>query len=363
MFPGPVAEITSMDSGAARALPASGCMEAIRWPPPRYPERQLCFDVEVAVMKHLKLLRQYIILPLVLSICQVWSIPTSAQLLAPDSTGPKAPATLSADESTRVRARFSQPDSLHSIEFTPLKLSSGGKLTLIAPPQWSTLVETLAQAVQSTHTEFTRRFGAVSGLSTSLRLMEEDAFFRYTGAPSWTNALYIRGQIVIPINSRESLDLDNVTRSVKHEFSHAMISALSAGRTPGWIDEGLAQLTEGAEHPELRRSLQRWLSQKAPVPLNLLQGGFTRLPAPMVPPAYAQSLLAVKALLDTYGSKPVAQYFAALRSGAEPESAFAQSFGVSTPAFEQKLGLALKQWTVNHEKSDHHAPPSAHGPS
>jgi hypothetical protein len=190
--------------------------------------------------------------------------------------------------------------------------------------------------------------------------MEEDAFFKYTGAPTWTNALYIRGQVVIPINSHASLDLENITRSVKHEFIHAMISAASAGRTPGWIDEGLAQLTEGQEHPELRRSLHRWLERNQPVPLNLLQGGFTRLPATMVPPAYAQSLLAVRALLDTYGAKPLAKFFSILRTGSEAESAFTQSFGVSTHAFEQKLGVTLKQWAIRHDRSENsseHAPP------
>ncbi len=254
-------------------------------------------------------------------------------------------------ESGPERARYSAEDA-RSLRFTPLQLTGGSKLTLISPSKWSDVADELVTTLNDTHAEYTDRFVSIPAFSTSIRLMDEQSFYELTGAPAWTNAMFIRGQIVIPLSTTQPIDLENLHRSVKHEYTHAIISALSGGRAPGWLDEGLAQLTEGEEHPALRASLKSWLQVNDPVPLSLLQGGFTKLSTPMVPPAYAQSLLASKAIVDTYGFSKIGTYLAALRKGTDKDRAFEIGFGISPQVFEQKLASALKTWSTQHRAPD-----------
>jgi len=244
------------------------------------------------------------------------------------------------------RARYVQPDETSPLRFTPINLANGSKLTLISPQRWSETASTLIATLNTTHDKFIELFSEIPAFSTSIRLMDEDEFFELTGAPKWTNAMFFRGQIILPIAKTKSVDLENLNRSVKHEYTHAILSALSGGNLPGWLDEGLAQWFEGDESPGLRTALREWLKTNEPVSLSLLQGGFTKLKPEMVPAAYAQSLLATRLVADKYGFPAIATYFLLLRDGVDKETAFETAFSISLKDFEAQLGRALKRWAA-----------------
>lgn len=255
------------------------------------------------------------------------------------------PTTL-AESASGERARYVQPDEASPLRFTPINLANGSKLTLISPQRWSETASTLIKTLNTTHDHFTELFSEIPAFSTSIRLMDEQEFFDLTGAPTWTNAMFFRGQIILPIARGKKVDLQNLNRSVRHEYTHAILSALSGGNLPGWIDEGLAQWFEGEESPGLRTALKEWLKTNEPVPLGLLQGGFTKLKPEMVPAAYAQSLLATRLVADKYGFPAISNYFLLLRDGVDKEVAFKTAFNIALPDFEAQLGRALKRWAA-----------------
>ncbi len=261
-----------------------------------------------------------------------------------------APSLSSADSKEAPKARYGDPADESRLRFTPLNLSDGSKLTVISPTKWSDVTKQILKTLNDTHHEFTTLFAQIPPFSTSVRLMEESTFFELTGAPSWTNAMFFRGQIIIPLSSSKSVDLENLVRSVKHEYTHAIMSSLSGGKLPGWLDEGIAQWFEGSETPSLREALRLWLRENDPVPLSLLQGGFTKLKPEMVPAAYAQSLLATRALADKFGFAAIGRFFLLLREGVEKEAAFHTAFDVSQATFEKELGKALKLWAMSEEQ-------------
>lgn len=240
------------------------------------------------------------------------------------------------------RARYDAHNQ--HVEVTPVNLADGSRLTVISPAQWSSISTDLLHELRVSHKEHSSRLGRIPAINTSIRLMDEGTFFEYTGAPSWTNALFFRGQILIPLSVTQPIDLDNVRRSVKHEYTHAVIFSLSGGKAPGWFDEGIAQWAEGDENPALRAALKGYLQEHEPVPLKLLQGGFTKLDEKMVPAAYAQSLLATKALIEVYGFDLVAAYLSMMRAGTAPDIAFETAFRTSSARFEEKLTGSLKKW-------------------
>lgn len=228
--------------------------------------------------------------------------------------------------------------------FSPVPLPVGTSVTVVAPADWRALVEKVQADVKQTHERFEALFGALPPVQTSIRLMPEADFFQRTGAPAWTNAMYYHGEILLPVDNPKTVDLKNIKRSVRHEYAHAIIHALSAGKCPGWLDEGIAQWVEGIENPALKPALRDWLEKNPPVSLRLLQGGFTRLKEDMVPAAYAQSLFATTTLINAYGFPTIRQYFDQLQIGTEGDSAFHKSFSLREELFEVALGKKIMEW-------------------
>jgi hypothetical protein len=235
-----------------------------------------------------------------------------------------------------------------------LVLTGGSKLSVVYPGNWASLANQLKVAIDNTHNQFRDYFGEIPSFSSSLRLMDEDLFYLSTGAPSWTNALFYKGQIMIPVPANKPMDLENIIRSVKHEYTHAVINSLSGGNCPGWLDEGLAQWAEGTENPALQPALVNYLETNPPVPLDLLQNGFTKLKTKMVPAAYAQSLFAAHTIINSFGMDSLGGYMTSLKAGRDKPEAFAKNFRISEREFERLLGHNLKDWVHEYEQHDRH---------
>ncbi len=243
-----------------------------------------------------------------------------------------------------IPARFGLRPHLENLVISPTRLAGGSALTIISPERWESLGQRVAHIVEELHGEYSAVFGKIPPFVATVRLMDREAFLIKTGAPAWTNAIYYRGEIMIPLSDSEKLDTLELVRAVRHEYLHAVVHSLSSGRCAGWLDEGLAQWVEGDENPALTMALSRWISSHPPVALSALQGGFTKLESQMVPAAYAQSLFSANQIVQTYGFKPIRLYFDALKADKPAKEAFRSSFGVSEEAFETSLVVSLAEW-------------------
>lgn len=250
-------------------------------------------------------------------------------------------------QSGSLRAPVFQGEQGQTVEirgeaYSPLRLGHGATITLEAEEPRAPLGRALLARLREIHGEYTKLFGVLPNVTSTLKLMPADQFYEATKTPRWTNAIYYRKQIIIPVGGNESADNENLVRSLRHEYLHAIVNQLSNGRCPGWVDEGLAQWIEGDENPALRQALSRWLKNNSPVSFSLLQGGFTKLQAAMVPAAYAQSLVATQSLISKYGVGRLVSYLKELGSGEDKDRAFERSFGVEVESFERALGGELK---------------------
>ena len=262
---------------------------------------------------------------------------------------------LQADQTHELRARLSTSNSsgsLTKVEYSGLRLDGGAELTVISPKEWRETASFLIGTLEETHNNYLEVFGTIPKFSVTVRLMDEETFYLSTGAPSWTNAMYFKGQIVIPLPMDGKVDRDNMTRSIRHEYTHAVIHALSGGNCPGWLDEGLAQWAEGEVNPLLTQALNEWLAVHPAVPFKLLQGGFTKLPAAMVPAAYAQSLLGTKLLLNNFGLKGIGEFLSFLRLGKKERDAFRLAFQSSRSEIEQSVISELPRLVLREKNPD-----------
>lgn len=201
--------------------------------------------------------------------------------------------------------------------------------------------------LNANYEELTRIFSAVPQKKVILRFLSPDEFRRATGAPAWTSAMYYRGEISIPMQNDRSVQMEQLKRSLRHEYVHAIVAELSGNRCPAWLDEGIAQILEGQANPILGPALRQWLTYDNPIPLAWLENGFTTLDKSVVPPAYAQSLFATRTLINSNGFASIRNYLSLLQFGASSEEAFSEAFGSSLNEFESQLQQQLRRWAAS----------------
>lgn len=223
------------------------------------------------------------------------------------------------------------------VTFAPTPIGDDSTIQLISTPSLAFLGSELLEMIRTHHRELNELLGGVSGVRSTLRLIDAEEFYSITQLPSWTNAMFFRKQIVIPIDTSRGIDRKELERSLRHEYFHALTNSLSDGKCPGWLDEGLAQLIEGAPHPQLWPALSTYVKTRGIVPFDRLLKGFTKLPADMVAPAYAQSLVAAGMVKSQFGIPTIRSFFKKLREGVATNEAFRLAFGIPFSAFQTRL--------------------------
>ena len=227
-------------------------------------------------------------------------------------------------------------------KYVPVALSGESTLTLVTPDDLQEVSALVGKHLKFIYYNLEQVFGDIPAMNIQVHFLPEAEYYKETGAPEWTNAIFYKNEIMVPV--RDSFDVEALNRTIRHEFTHAVVDELSGGKCPGWLDEGLAQWAEGTENPALEPALRKWLANSEPVSLNLLSGGFTGLPNAMVPAAYAQSLFAANALISTFGFDKLGNFMRNLKAGMTNDAAFQASFEMDGQEFERRLKDTLKYW-------------------
>jgi hypothetical protein len=212
------------------------------------------------------------------------------------------------------------------------------------------LAKSTLEVLDDTYEELSQQFKVRPQQKVVFRFLTPEEFRRYTGAPSWTSAMYLRGEVSIPVSKEKRPNPVELRRAIRHEYTHAVVAELSGKRCPAWLDEGLAQMMEGDVNPLLGPALRKWNDgNKEAMPLEWLQNGFMGLNEQIVPAAYAQSLFSTRLIIDRLGYTAVLKYLDQLRKGETETDAFRVAFGLSSLAFEQKLALHIANWAKSSE--------------
>ena len=221
-------------------------------------------------------------------------------------------------------------------------------VTINSPQRWHTLVQEVAKEVTSLHTELADRYGSAPQFAAHIRLIQDTTFFALTGAPPWVEAMIYQGQILLPLPSKGAVDSGNLLRSVRHEYTHAWIAALTAGRCIAWLDEGLAQLAEGGVEEASLAALKTRLKATPPLEFRKLRSGFKALPPADLAAAYAQSALAASIVLEQFGAARIRDYFDNMRAGMDTEAAFLNAFMIEQSKYEKELAIQVRAKLAPH---------------
>jgi tetratricopeptide (TPR) repeat protein len=170
---------------------------------------------------------------------------------------------------------------------------------------------------------------------TQVVLYSGREFHDITQTPEWTGGIF-DGRIKLPVRGLHEND-PLLERTLRHEFAHVLVTLLTRNRVPVWLSEGVSIWAEEDEDGERSRWALQTISGRRLLNLAELERPFLHLPEAEVPLAYAQSYLAVRALLDQFGSDNLRRLLAALGDGAGIESAFQSVLATRFARFEADL--------------------------
>ncbi len=204
----------------------------------------------------------------------------------------------------------------------------------------SNLPRAILEELDSDYDQLVGQLGAAPHGSIPVILYTEKAFFDVTQAPSWSGAIN-DGKLRIPISgiSQMTGELSHVLR---HELTHSFITQIARGRCPLWLNEGVAQLMEPRTSATYGPLLARLFSTQSEIPLNALESSFMGMDSNTASVAYAESLVSVEYINDTYGMSDVRRLLERIGEGASTEAALRSTFNVGYGQFEQDIGTYIK---------------------
>ncbi|TRZ99793.1 MAG: hypothetical protein D4R81_08900 [Nitrospiraceae bacterium] len=191
------------------------------------------------------------------------------------------------------------------------------------------LVWALLERLESAYRDVGRQLGAFPGSSVPVMLYTDGEFPAHASVPHWAQGLF-DGQIRLAV-SWAAVHEESLDKTLRHEYTHALVHARTGGNVPTWLSEGLAIASENRAMEESREVMRK----AGPlIPLNELHGSFLNLPSMQVPLAYAESASAVDYLLSRHGAPKVRALLARLGESRNFDAAFQEAVGVHYAAFQ-----------------------------
>lgn len=195
--------------------------------------------------------------------------------------------------------------------------------------------EQLLSALEADYDDLSHEFDTEPRSSIQVVLYTNQAFFDVTRAPGWMGALN-DGKLRIPLQGLDSLTPD-LARVLRHELTHSFVNAITLGRCPQWLNEGIAQVLEPQSLGARAQNLAALYKGGQEIPLNMLERGFASFNGTEARLAYDESLAAAEYMLSHYGMGDTVRLMQQIGEGQSVESSLRAVLHSDYGRFEEDL--------------------------
>ncbi len=197
------------------------------------------------------------------------------------------------------------------------------------------LVNEISNFLEETYQQLGSRFEAYPSTPFIVVLYPRQQFFRVTDMPYWAGGVN-DGKIKLPMKGIETIT--NELREVLiHELTHSFVRFKTSENCPAWLQEGLAQNSEGKTlGPDGMEALSQLIMRKQLPSVADLEGGFTGANSTMAAILYAQSLSFTEFLINHYLAYQLNELLENLGKGSDMNEAFQATYGESLPELEAR---------------------------
>jgi len=167
-------------------------------------------------------------------------------------------------------------------------------------------------------------------------LYPRQQFFKVNELPFWAGGAN-DGKIKLPVKGLNSIN-DELREVLIHELAHSFVRVKTSNNCPGWLQEGLAQYSEGKRTSDQEQQLLSKLGGTNKLPrISKLESGFTGADSTLASVLYLESLSFTQYLLDRYRFYQMNAFLDQLGNGSTLAEAFQRNYRMS-------LDEAEKEW-------------------
>lgn len=244
-----------------------------------------------------------------------------------------------------------RPDLKKKIEKITLEKKSSASFAtydeehfLIKYPSTQTSVEgyQLKELLREAYSIISRDLAYYFQSKITVLLYDQEQFAKIQEKPAWAQGFY-DGKVRMPISRSGFIDQDLKALTV-HEVSHAFITALSKGRAPAWINEGLAEYEENqvrAIDLSIFRTAVR-SGKLLPIELLMEQGRLDKIQdSEKVALIYQQGFNLTQYLVQRYGMFTVKKILEAYGSGKSSDEVIRSVLMISPQKLEEEWKSTL----------------------
>lgn len=199
----------------------------------------------------------------------------------------------------------------------------------------------LLPVLEDAHAVVGERLGYYPERKITVILYTDEEFKAATDSPGWAGAIF-DGKIRIPVKGASG-SVDLLRKMVIHEYTHAVVFELGGQECPTWLNEGLAQIMEGADVNNAHAVVMGYVKAKGPaIPLRGLGGSFTAMSSDNAYAAYMMSLSAVDFLRNKYGMSSIKGILARIKEGMTVDQAVQATILISIDDFVDRWVVYLR---------------------
>ncbi|MEE9392386.1 MAG: hypothetical protein V3W41_07765, partial [Planctomycetota bacterium] len=200
------------------------------------------------------------------------------------------------------------------------------------------IVQSVLDWLETMYVELGQRFDTYPTNALTVVLYGDREFSVVTGSHGWVGGLF-DGKVRVPVKNFKRTQ-KALRETLRHEYTHFLLRRISR-RCPAWINEGLAQMSEGRAADKQRSMLREAAKAKKLLPLSSLQKSFSSMgDARAVRIAYRQSLSMTDRLVKRFSVIDIVRCLRLMAKGAKFDAAFERTF-------RQKLDVFYADWKAN----------------
>jgi tetratricopeptide (TPR) repeat protein len=144
-----------------------------------------------------------------------------------------------------------------------------------------------------------------------------------TDSPEWSGGQY-DGKIRIPIGGTSKIN-PILRRVLTHEYTHVVVGELTRNNSPGWLNEGLAEIEGRREFDSPLTALETAARNDAFLTFSSLEKSWSSVAANNIALAYQQSYSIAKFMVSNYGWHKVREILVNLGDGMSIDRSIAKA--------------------------------------
>ncbi len=201
----------------------------------------------------------------------------------------------------------------------------------------------LRDLLRDAYRQISQDFSYYFNHKTTVLFYSGTEFHDVTGQAAWVGGLY-DGKIRLP-PYRQGFNELSLRAATTHEMTHAFVTALSGGRAPAWIQEGLAQYEQNQVETVNTLVFDTAVRINTLLPLDRLLSEDLKMDKmdPLeVSLFYQQAYRLVRYMVERYQMYRVKEMLVKFKEGKPAEQAIEESLGISFAQLEKEWLASLK---------------------